>query len=50
MNLETFTVGLSMILYFITGTSFAVKGNFPWALTWYAYAMANVGLILAAKK
>lgn len=50
MNLETFTVGSSMVLYFITGTSFALKGNLPWALTWYAYAFANVGLILAAQK
>ena len=50
MNLESLTVSISMIMYFITGTSFALKGNFPWALTWYAYSLANVGLILAAKK
>jgi uncharacterized membrane-anchored protein YitT (DUF2179 family) len=50
MTLESFTVAASMILYFITGTSFALKGDFPWALTWYAYAVANIGLILAAQK
>lgn len=50
MTLESFTVGCAMVLYLITGTSFAFKGNWAWALTWWAYGLANIGLIWAAKK
>lgn len=50
MNIETITVGICMVLYFITGATFAAKGNLPWALVWFAYAVANVGLIWASKK
>lgn len=50
MNLETLTIGICMILYFITGTSFAIKGNWAWAIVWYSYSFANIGMILAARK
>ncbi len=49
MTLETFTIGTCMILDFITGTSFAIKGEYAWALIWWAYSVANIGMILAKK-
>ncbi|MDB4314443.1 hypothetical protein N9955_00280 [bacterium] len=50
MNLESISIGVCMVLYFITGTSFALKGNFPWAIVWWSYSAANIGMILAARK
>jgi len=50
MTFESFTVSAAFLLYFATGTSYALKQNWPWALIWYAYAAANIGMIWAAKK
>lgn len=50
MTLESFTVGAAFFLYTITGISYALKQDWPWALVWFAYAVANFGLILAARK
>ena len=50
MTFESFTVGTAFFLYFATGVSYALKNNFPWALIWFAYALANLGLIWAARK
>jgi hypothetical protein len=47
---ESHIVGVVTVLYAIVGLSYAMNGKFPWALTWIAYAMANVGLIWAAKE
>lgn len=42
------TVGICGILYLITAIGFIIKHQWSWALTYFAYAMANVGLILAS--
>jgi len=48
MNFETIVVIAAVFLYAAVGTSYAIKGNYPWALVWYSYSSANVGLIIAA--
>ena len=48
MTLEQVFVSVVTVLYGIVGISYAIKGNFPWALVWISYAMANVGLLWAA--
>jgi hypothetical protein len=50
MNLETFTVGAAFVLYLLCSLSYSSKQDWLWALVWFAYAVANLGLILAAKK
>ena len=50
MTLETFTVGAAFFLYLLCSMSYAWKQDWPWALVWFAYAVANLGLILAARK
>lgn len=47
MNLENLVVGLCMIGYLIVGVSFLFKNNYPWALIWFSYGTANLGLIWA---
>jgi hypothetical protein len=37
------------VLYFITGVAYACRKEWAWAIVWMAYAVANVGLILAGK-
>jgi hypothetical protein len=39
---------ITMLLYFLTGCAFVVKKQPAWALTYFAYATANVGLIWAS--
>jgi len=50
MRYEQLIVGIVTLLYFSVGVLYASRGNMPWALVWLSYAMANVGLILAAIK
>lgn len=50
LSLESITIFMSFLLYAITGVSYCIKGNYPWALTWFSYAAANIGLIWAALK
>lgn len=33
-------------LYFFVGVLYALKRDWAWALVWFSYAMANVGLVL----
>jgi hypothetical protein len=40
--------GIVMLLYGATSWLFFQKGDYPWALTWGAYALANIGLIWAS--
>jgi hypothetical protein len=47
MNLENIVVVVVFFLYFISGVSHLIKGNFPWALIWFSYSLANLGLIWA---
>lgn len=47
---EGYIVGVVMVLYALVGISYLIKGDYPWALTWLSYSLANVGLIWAASK
>ena len=49
MNFETIVVGISGCLYFCVSISYFMKQRYDWSFVWLCYAMANVGLILAAK-
>jgi hypothetical protein len=48
MSYEQYIVGIVTLLYFSVGAIYAARGEMPWALVWFSYAMANVGLIWAA--
>ena len=39
--------GITGVLYFVTAIAFACRRQPPWALVYFAYALANVGLIWA---
>ena len=39
---------ISAILYFIVGVGYGLKKEYAWSLVWISYALANVGLVLAA--
>ncbi len=49
MIFEQAIVLAAMFLYTAAGTSYALKGDAPWALVYLSYAAANAGLIWAAK-
>ena len=49
VTFEATVVAIVTVLYAAVGVSYALKGNWPWALTWCSYSLANVGLIWAAK-
>ena len=36
------------ILYAVVGLGYLVKKDYPWALVWISYSLANLGLVLAA--
>lgn len=42
--------GVVMVLYAITGIAYLYKKNYPFAIVWLAYSLANLGLILAGNK
>ena len=42
--------GITMVLYFLTGVAFITKDKPEWAVVYFAYAVANVGLIWASLK
>ena len=50
MNFEQIVISISGVLYFSVGVSYLLKQQYAWAMVWFAYSMANVGLMLAAKK
>jgi hypothetical protein len=39
---------ISAILYTIVGIGYGIKKEWAWCLVWISYALANVGLVLAA--
>lgn len=49
-SVENFAVLGGFVLYMIASISYLIKGNHPWALTWFCYAIANLGLIWASLK
>ena len=48
--MKTILPALVSIAYLITAIDFATESRWAWALTWGAYAVANVGLIFAAQE
>ena len=51
MNMiEERIIFIAAVLYATNGLSYAAKGNWPWALVWFAYGAANIGLMWAASK
>jgi heme O synthase-like polyprenyltransferase len=42
------TVAICGLLYLGTSIGFIIQKQYSWALTYFAYSLANVGLILAA--
>ena len=40
---------LAGILYAIVGIGYFIKKDYPWSLVWMSYALANLGLVLAAR-
>ena len=39
---------ISAILYMIVGIGYFLRNEYAWCLVWVSYALANVGLVLAA--
>tara|TARA_Y100001963_G_scaffold109296_1_gene151123 strand:+ start:2508 stop:2678 length:171 start_codon:yes stop_codon:yes gene_type:complete len=39
---------ISAILYFVVGLGYGMKKDYAWCMVWMSYALANVGLVLAA--
>ena len=39
---------LAAILYTVVGSSYGLKKDWSWCLVWLSYALANIGLVLAA--
>ena len=39
---------ISAVLYFIGGIGYGIRKEYAWCLVWVSYALANVGLVLAA--
>ena len=39
---------ISALLYFIVGVGYGIKKEWAWSLVWISYALANVGLVMAA--
>lgn len=50
MNLTSMLPGIVAILYLITALSYFFKKDYAWALVWFSYGLANVGLIIASNK
>jgi hypothetical protein len=41
-------VGTVTVAYFVVAGAFAYDRDWPWALVYFGYAIANIGLMLAA--
>jgi hypothetical protein len=38
------------VLYAIVGFGYFIRKDYAWSLVWISYALANLGLVLAAAK
>lgn len=47
--MSIYLIAFVALLYCGIGTDYAIQGRVGFAMTWYAYAVANVGLIIAAR-
>ena len=50
ITFEQIAITTSGILYFIVGMTYLIKKEYAWAIIWFAYSTANIGLMLAQKK
>ena len=48
--MTSYLIAFVAILYTCVGTEYLMAGRIGFAITWYAYAVANVGMILAARQ
>lgn len=48
MSFETIVICIAAMLYASVGVSYLLKGSYAWAIVWFAYSTANVGLVYAA--
>ena len=39
---------IAAVLYTIVGVGYGIRKEYAWCLVWISYALANVGLVLAA--
>ena len=39
---------IAAVLYTIVGVGYGIRKEWAWCLVWISYALANVGLVLAA--
>ncbi len=39
---------IAAILYMVVGIGYGLRKEYAWCLVWISYALANVGLVLAA--
>ena len=46
--MTTIPVAICGLLYLATSVGFAMKHQWGWSLSYFAYAVANVGLIMAS--
>jgi len=38
------------VFYFVVGGCYIAKKDYPWAIVWISYALANLGLIMVGMK
>ena len=50
ITFEQIAITTSGILYFLVGMTYLIKKEYAWAIIWFAYSTANIGLMLAQKK
>ena len=48
--MTTILPAVVMFLYFLTGLYHARDGRWDWVITWWGYALANIGLIWSSTR
>lgn len=46
--MKTYLPFFVSLIYLIVAVDFATESRWAWALTWFSYSVANIGLVLAA--
>ncbi len=49
-SLVKFCPLIAGVLYAVVGVGYFIRKDYAWALVWISYALANLGLVLAAAK
>ncbi len=50
MTFENYVIAITAGLYMTVGVTYGIKGNMSWAMVWFCYGLANVGMILASRR